>query len=242
MKEQELSCDINEDKTLVNVSNDIKKKAIKIYNNMGMNANFMLEQLRDGTLTEGMKETHISLVEVYAKEFSALFGYEGVLKKENEERHKHMRCLNEENRELRKQLGDKCSNEDLREKLKTIDEQFHKWWNCYGFGHCSKTSFTGYSFEVELSGVVTDDYYRDEDAKYTEEGKAEMLKSLGFNIADDGEKHIPYSDNNISMLFRLLVAKYPSVKLKTIKADYDRHNVNRLRSIEICITDFNDFD
>lgn len=67
-----------------------------------------------------MKETHLFLTEGYVLNFLDELGYEGVLKKKKDEMYSDIRSLNNENRELRRQLGEKVSNEDVREKLKNI--------------------------------------------------------------------------------------------------------------------------
>lgn len=149
-------------KDLIPIDLELIEKTKKVYANIRLNITFMIEQWEKGLLEQGMFETHLKLVETYTKEFTGLFDYAGIIQKETEERYSEIRAVNTENHELRKQLGQKVTNEDLRERIKNITEEFKKWWNIYGFGHCSnnETVFTGYgAFQATLSGMITDAYY-----------------------------------------------------------------------------------
>ena len=111
MEERKLNFTRNEDPTLVeDKDGKIAKKIEKIYKDICFNLGFCYEQLKEGNLTEGMKETHLSLTEGYVLNFLDELGYEGVLKKKKDEMYSDIRSLNNENRELRRQLGEKVSN------------------------------------------------------------------------------------------------------------------------------------
>jgi hypothetical protein len=236
MEEQKLNFSRNEDPTIVkDPGGKILKEVTKIYNNLKLNLGFCHDQLKEGKLTEGMKETHLSLSEHYVIDFLKALGYEGKLQKEADKRHAEIRSLNETNRELRRQLGDKVSNEDVRERLKNISEGFKKWWNIYGFGHVSEISFTNYGYlSLMLSGMIAEAYY-DENKELSEEDKTTYLKGLGFQINND--KHISADECNLPILKKLLKDKYPSVKMHDVKLWVDS---NALREINILITDLND--
>jgi len=238
MEEQKLNFKVNEDPTIVVVSEDIEKKAIKACTDFNFVAHVFLSHLKNKRLTEGEKETYLSLSESHIRAFVSLFDYDSVLKKQAEERYSEIRITNEQNRELRKQLGGKVSNEDLRERLKIIKDEFYKWWSIYGFGHCSDGVFNGYMFETKLSGYVYGSHY---DERESEKEKVEMLRGHGFEIDDSDGCSVISSDNNIRLLKNLLEGKYASVKIGEIKSTY-YNNRNQIRDIKISISDFNDFD
>lgn len=134
MEERKLSFKRNDDPTIVeDKDGKLAKELAKIYNDIQFNLGFCYEQLTKGELTEGMKETHLSLTESYVLSFLKKMGYEGVLEREQNERLSEIRSLNDENRELRRQLGEKVTNEDFREKIKNICSKFKRWWNIEGF-------------------------------------------------------------------------------------------------------------
>lgn len=165
-------------------------------------------------------------------------GYEGVLEREQNERLSEIRSLNDENRELRKQLGEKVTNEDFREKIKNVCSNFKRWWNIEGFGHVSSMSFGEYgTLTVKLSGNISRAYYEDEER--TEEEKIKYLEELGFSI--DNERYVIFNDSNINLLKKLLTEKYPSAKIWKIES-HDRLTSMAIWDIEIIIKNLNDLE
>ena len=110
--------------------------------------------LEKGQLTEGMKENILSLTDHNVNRFLTRMGYEGVLAEKQKKLTEQIRSLNDENRKLRHQLGEKVSNEDVRERLKIMVSSFRNWWTEYGFGHVSDFYFGEYVAKISLSGMV----------------------------------------------------------------------------------------
>ncbi len=244
MKERKFKFITNNNKELVPVDLELIEKTKNAYGNMRLNISFMIEKWEKGELEQGMHETHLKLVETYAKEFTGLFDYSGMLKKETEERYAEIRELNEENRKLRKQLGQKVTNEDLRERIKNITEQFKKWWNIYGFGHISNnySGFTGYgAFQITLSGMTTDAYYAKNGEVPDGYNKQTALKEMGFELdGEDSHARVISNDKNIGLLKTLLMEKFPSVEVDEIKTlGYGINNI--IDYVKVRITNLDDF-
>ena len=72
----------------------------------------LLYMLKEGGLKEGTKEALLELFHKNAIDILNELGYEDSLNKKYNEYIQEYRSLNHENRELRKQLGMKVSNED----------------------------------------------------------------------------------------------------------------------------------
>ena len=239
MKERQIKFTRNENPTIVK-DNDgkITKILEKGFNDICLNLSFCLEQLKEGSLTEGMKETHLSLTEGYVVKLLTDLGYENVLKKKKDEMYSEIRSLNEENRELRKQLGEKVSNEDVREKLKNFSNNIKKWWNIFGFGHVSEISYTEHGLvKLVLSGTICHAYY-DENKDSTDKDKAIFLDSLGF-ILNEKERSVLLTDKNVVLLKKMLKDKYPSAEIANIRA-HEWNQVLSVREIEIYIRNLDD--
>lgn len=136
-------------------------------------------------------------------------GYEGVLAEKQKKLTEQIRSLNDENRKLRHQLGEKVSNEDVRERLKIMVSSFRNWWTEYGFGHVSDFYFGEYVAKISLSGMV----FASRVSKAGEEKKEEYLSRLGFEIED---RMVIYNDKSIALLNKLLTDKYPSIDIYSI--------------------------
>ncbi|MFL0076996.1 hypothetical protein [Tenacibaculum maritimum] len=116
MEERKINFKQNDNSTLVVDENgELAKKLKKIYNHITLSLCFCCDQLQKGTLTEGMKEHFSLLAEYHMIRFLKALNYDNILYKE-------IRSLTEENIELRRQLGEKESNEDAIEKMKNISE------------------------------------------------------------------------------------------------------------------------
>ena len=241
MEERKLNFTRNEDPTIVeDKDGKIAKKIEKIYKDICFNLGFCYEQLKEGNLTEGMKETHLFLTEGYVLNFLDELGYEGVLKKKKDEMYSDIRSLNNENRELRRQLGEKVSNEDVREKLKNISNIIKKWWNIYGFGHVSDISYTEYgAVKLILSGSICHAYRDDTQKAPTDAEKAEYLVNLGFKISLKDRGNVLFTDGNYILLDKMLKEKYPSSTIANIRG-HEWGNELSMREIEVYIHNLDD--
>lgn len=211
MEERKLNFNRNDNPTIVVDQNGkMAEKLGKTYQEMMSNLGFCYEQLTKGELTEGMKATHLSLAESYLLSFLETFGYKGILEKQKEERHSEIRSLNDENRSLRKQLGEKVTNEDIREGVKLMYERVYKWWEKEGFGYMPKFEIGRYAATITFSGNIFD---RGE-AKVEE--RCMLFKNYGFDV-DEKEHHVLMSDKSVCCLNKLITTKFPSADIDEIK-------------------------
>jgi len=240
MQERKLNFNRNEDPTIVDDSDgQISKKLSKIYSDLALNLGFCQEQLVAGKLTKGMMENHLFLSEHYVMDFLTALGYDGILKKKNEERNSEIRSLNEQNRELRKQLGQKVSNEDFRERCKNMSHLIREWWNIYGFGHTSEIQFMEYGFaKIKFSGMISDAYY-DKSNNNTKKDKIVYLKGIGFDFDKDSE-NVLITDENIKTLTNLIVCKYPSANIDQMTTYHRSASGRTYGDIEVCIRNLDD--
>lgn len=244
MEEKPLNFNRNDDPALVQFTEKQLKEIKKASSDLHFAVAHLLSEIKENRLEEGMKHTLCSLFESHVLSFTKALGYEGELEKQKEERFKEIREANAQNRELRKQLGEKVSPEDVRESLKNLDENFKQWWNIEGFGHQSDESFGPYGFKTTLSGMITESYRDRKDPDATEEKKVEKLRAYGFEIRDGEhrtDRKILYNDHNLSLLEQLLKSKYPSVDIMYSKAWHGRkHGDAEIREVEIFIRNFDE--
>lgn len=184
---------------------ELQKQYKEILQNLGL----AMSLLEKGQLTEGMKENILSLTDHNVNEFLTKMGYEGVLAEKQKKRTEEIRSLHDENRKLRRQLGEKVSNEDVRERLKIMVSLFENWWTEYGFGHVNDFYFGAYIAKITLSGMV----FASRASNAGEEKKEEYLSRLGFEIED---RMVIYNDKSIALLNKLLTDKYPSIDIYSI--------------------------
>ncbi|MBN1214225.1 MAG: hypothetical protein JXA99_02160 [Candidatus Lokiarchaeota archaeon] len=235
MQERKINFERNDDPNIVvDPNGDIAKKINKIYQNLKLNLGFCYDQLVAGKLTEGMKETHLSLSEAYMVDFLSEMNYDSIIKKEKDSRYLEIRSLNDENRQLRRQLGEKVSNEDVREKIKIMSQVFSKWWSMNGFGHVSNSdlTFSQYRMRVNLSGHIFCSRY---EGGMSVKEKIEHFGRLGFDIDDE---QIIASDNSTQILLKLLKSRFPRADIYEMNIIYN--SFPKYQNIIVEITDFND--
>ncbi len=189
------------------------------------------EGTRKGELTVGNINTYASLIEYRTKDLLTSVGYDGILAKEIEERHEKIRELNDENRELRKQLGQKVSMEDVREALKLLSKTIGEFTDALGLMHPQELRFSGYSLTFDLSGFIPN-------------RKTYTARNTGLTLAEstgDGYPYLEYSDANLEKLLSLFKARFPSIELMSSSArHYKQFSGPQLDKVTFRITDFDD--
>eukprot|EP00831_Metopus_contortus_P049590 TRINITY_DN4107_c0_g1_i1.p1 TRINITY_DN4107_c0_g1~~TRINITY_DN4107_c0_g1_i1.p1 ORF type:complete len:458 (-),score=47.24 TRINITY_DN4107_c0_g1_i1:2394-3590(-) len=236
MQERKITRSIEPISALVVITEDQGEKIGKALKDLNFNLVAMVDSLNKGTLTEEMRACHCSLSEHYLRDLLKELGYNGQLHMEMEKRVAEIRSLNQENRELRKQLGDRVTNEDFRERAKNIKKIIYDWWNKYGFGHLSDEWFDGSGqYHATLSGLVFDH------GEHGEQTKADYLASLGFEIECTERENVVDNDNNRQILMSLLEKRFPSVIIYEWRGvRWNSTKAPKLREVEICIRDLND--
>lgn len=170
------------------------------------NFSLLLYLLQKGELNEGTKESNAELFEQNSIEILNSLGYEGDINKKYNEYIQEIRSLNHENRELRKQIGMKVSNEDARERLKLITESFGEWWHNEGTGNIDDIIFGPYKMTATLRGYIYPSG-REREIK----NQVEMLKQKGFDVSSvtNFGHHLTASEKNFNMLKELFKSAFP---------------------------------
>lgn len=170
------------------------------------NFSLLLYLLQKGELNEGTKESSAELFEQNSIEILNSLGYEGDINKKYNEYIQEIRSLNQENLELRKQLGMKVSNEDARERLKLITESFDEWWHNEGTGNIDEIIFDRYKMTATLRGGIFPSS-REREIK----NQVEMLKKKGFDVSSvtNYGHHLTASEKNFNMLKELFKSAFP---------------------------------
>jgi hypothetical protein len=230
MNEKQLT-DISEvGRTLVELTENQVKEMEKKIGDLHSNLTFMLHQFNRGNLTEEMKSCSCKLSEYCLIDLFKAVGYDGQLERDMENRVAEIRALNQDNRELRRQLGERITNENLRERIKNITTIIRKWWRLEGFGHVSDDWFdSSGQYHAMLSGHVFD------------QRKKYHLTSLGFAIHEQGCVIVD-NDSNRQLLLAALKKRFPSLEILEWKGARNYDGGMFLHEVEICIFNLNDIE
>jgi hypothetical protein len=231
MKETPLVIVRNDDPTLFVLGDEQKPKAKKALNDIFFAGTELMKRAEDGSLEQGFKTTLCSLMESYTTELNKQFGYNGKLAEEQEERTATVRRLNIENRELRKQLGEKVSSEDVREKLKNLSDAVNKWWQEAGTGFVSDGGFGSWgAYRAKLSGML-----------FNDENRA-ALEAQGIRFNDERHHAQMIScDASIAGVLKLLTDRFPSAHIESIETFGGRNGeAYTVREIRFAINDLNE--
>jgi hypothetical protein len=242
MKERELKFSVNEDKTPVQLDEQQRKNALKALGDLSFVVSTLHRNIKEQNLETGFKESLLSLIENHSTEILKALDFESQMIKDKEERYVEIRNLNNENRDLRKQLGEKVSNEDIREGLKNIGDSIKKWWGTEGLGHTSEIQFTERGHvNVKFSTRITDNYWT-EDGE-SEEEKSSRLASLGLKVLkrDSGRDGITIdNESNRQWLKDLIQSRYPSAEINSVENWGGRKGFFEMRSLDVIIYDLDD--
>lgn len=233
MKERELNFSHNHDATLLVMKEDKIKATTKSIKDLYFVLQELSGRINNNTLEKGFSETLLSLVESHSVDILKAFDFDSVLRRGKENRHSEIRSLNIQNVELRKQLGDKVSAEDVREKMKNFHDVLRDWWKKEGLGFVQDVTFQGYNCQAKLSGSMTMHY---------EKTQPEYLRNKGY-VVREVEKNsfeLDACDSNIIVLQNEITKRFPSAKI------WDMEIVNwhglTIRSVTFYIKNFEDFE
>lgn len=206
------------------------------------NFSLLLYLLQKGELNEGTKESNAELFEQNSIEILNSLGYEGDINKKYNEYIQEIRSLNHENRELRKQIGMKVSNEDARERLKLITESFGEWWHNEGTGNIDDIIFGPYKMTATLRGYIYPSG-REREIK----NQVEMLKQKGFDVSSvtNFGHHLTASEKNLNMLKELFKSAFPHSDIDEIDTATYLGGESREEYVYVItkiIVDFNNLD
>lgn len=241
MKERKVNFEINDDPTpVLDPDGEKFKKLEAASKDLIGKFSLMLSMLKDGNLTEGLKEANISLFESRAIEILNELGYEGSLNQKHNEFIKEIRSLYEENNELRRQCGMKASNEDVRERFKIIYDSLSNWWEKEGTNYIEDITLNRYELQVCLKGS----FFRSR--RKTSEEQVNALKEKGFDIAKI--KNFGYyllaTEKNFTMLKDMLNKHFPHSELESIETKNYIDDLSKpcliIERIKFCIFDLND--
>lgn len=243
MEERKINFNKNDDKTPVSdPDGKLYGKLIGMQKNINERISLLLSLLKEGRLTEGTKEALLELFHRDAVDILNELGYEDSLNKKYNEYIQQLRSLNHENRELRKQLGMKVSNEDARERLKLITESFGEWWHNEGTGSIDDIIFNRYKMTATLRGYIYPSS-REREIK----NQVEMLKQKGFDVSSvtNFGHHLTASEKNFNMLKELFKSAFPHSDIDKINtATYlgGESKEEYVYVITDIIVDFNNLD
>lgn len=214
MEERKINFKINDDNTpVLDPDGILYEKLTGKQKKVNERISLLLHLLKEGSLNEGTKEALLELFHRDAIDILNELGYEDSLNKKYDEFIQQLRSLNHENRELRKQIGMKVSNEDARERLKLITESFKEWWHNEGTGNIDDIIFDRYKMTATLRGGIFPSSREREIKK-----RVEMLKQKGFDVSSvtNYGHHLTASEKNLNMLKELFKSTFPNSNIYEI--------------------------
>jgi len=233
MEERRIDMSTNEDKTLIKFDEAKKRAVLKSIKDGYFVLQTLIDLFSKDELKKGFSETLLSLMESHVADIHKGFDYGSVLAKEKEERHSQIRAANMENRELRRQLGEKVSPEDVRECLKNMKDEIYAWWKEVGFGYVSELEFGPYIIKVKLYGRVV-----------IERGnERERVKEIGYEVVEEEDRNIcmAHSHKNIELLDNELKKRFPSSEISKIDVNFRRtQGISYINYIEVIIRNYED--
>ena len=231
MKERPIFESKEPNKNLVELNDEDKKVVTKALKDLIQSAGFLLDMVSKDTLTEEMRETLTSLIATYSRDGLRPLGFQDQATKDHDDLVRKLRNANMDNEELRQQLGQKVSLEDLREKMKTIASAFYEWGDYHGFGYIGDIYFDSYGClhgNMNLSTHISGN-------------RAEDLRKLGFELTDDRDGEAMFAtDENFKLLQKMIHDNFgPDASMFYGKIDMHSFSDERphMRDVEVRLRD-----
>lgn len=237
MKERTLNFDFNNDETPVEVNDEKKAKLEKSANELKQHIGMLMYLINGNSLTASTRDAIMSIIDNNTQSICNLFDYGTYLKKQQEKTLNEIRELNLENHELRQQLGQKVSTEDMREKMKMV---------IYGFEHWAKTKGFGWMHDVQvdnygtLIGVMSTRISR---IRSLEKEVRKRVAELGFEFEDiEEDDAMPIANDKNLRLIRELVKSLSPDAIADDVIISRRGDVPHIKSVKIILREWNCLD
>lgn len=190
--------------------------------------------------------TCLGLNESYHSDLSRMVGYDSILAKEKEERHKEIREKNEEIRKLTEQRGKEVTPEAIQGALRRYEDIFRAWYDNEGFRYASISNLSAYGMTAELTSEMN---FRDSE-KYdsdiykkiwTENSGTEEKIDDGWDIyKSQFHAELLDTENNKKRINELFLRCFPNTRIFKFTGRKNDYNGFSLRT-EIHIT-YSDLD
>ncbi|MDH6427241.1 MULTISPECIES: hypothetical protein [unclassified Paenibacillus] len=234
---------------IVTFNQDEKAVVLKSTKDLFFAAKQLHEWISGNNLSQEMAGILPSLIESHFGDIAKQLGYESVLTKEKEERHREIRRSNERIRELEKQMGESRPVDGLKEQIHYLTSIVSKWWKEHGFRHVSDAGFTDYGIYKAkfcfLLGYMGSMFSQTpETDKAQHKSRLQQLHEEGWDIGFDthgNDPHLIDNDNNRKRLIELIESRFPSAEVVRTRNHYsNRRGHYEFRDIEVYIRDLHD--
>jgi hypothetical protein len=210
-----------------------REKVVRSLRDLSSIIHTLVDFYNSNKLETGFSETLMACLVSYTEDLFSIFDYKGIFHQHNEAIHGAIRAANNENREIRAQLGRKVGNTALSSTFKEIEKKLNEWWGTE-VGHISSVGgirFHEYGVDVVMSCLITD--YYEGDVEIDQDQKFEKLKRLGISF-DTRTERLCDTDANKAYIKKLLDERFgtDNYSINSVKSDWQN-----LQDIEISIQD-----
>lgn len=190
------------------------------------------EMYNNKTLKKGFSETLTESIHSYTLDLLTSLKYEGKYSKLREDLYVEIRTCHQANRNLRHEIGNKISVNDVKDKIVEMSKKIEHWWGFHGLGYVSDIYFHSYGAKVNFSCLIADSYSDEESS--TKEEKEKLLTSEGLEI-NKNQQCLADSEKSRDYIKNLIFSKFPTARFDEVKTD-----LFTLKNIQINIGDLDE--
>jgi len=234
MQERKINFTRSEDTSPIVLDAKQNKKLLESVDKLIQVSLYLKELVADGRLTVQTSNTVNGLFEAYTIDIHKILDYSGQLKADVDARYKEIRSLNEENRALRTQLGERVHPDDVRERFKIMKADLREWWTDNGCGYLPKVWLEEHQLRVQVSFNISG-------VSREKEEVVAILEKQGVIInKSNSDYEIIDCDSNRQWFHDLVQKTFPSGTVWEIKS----WGGNRfaMRDAEFMINNLDDLD
>lgn len=219
------------DETPLSLSKEDKEKVIKKINESLSCLLFFKDLIEEEKAVVTNVWTCLGLNESYHADLSKMVGYDSILAKEKDERHKEIRKKNEEIRKLTDQRGKEITPEAIEGALRRYEYILRAWYENEGFNYGSISNLSAYGISIELTSEMNfreDTHHENNEICkkiWSDEISTEAKIESGWDI-HKAQFHAELLDteNNKKRIQALLLHCFPNVRIFKFtgrRNDYD---------------------
>ena len=224
------------DDTKVILSQDEQKAVLKNINKMMSSLGFLRELTKDNNLVNNNVWSCLGINEHLIADISKSLGYDSIIAKEIEERHKEIRDANTRIRELEQEIGQGVSSDAVVGALRLYEDIFRAWYKTEGFDYVScgyyQTGITG-EFSARMDFCEECEYPNNDVylAMWKENSGAQKKSDDGWDIRkgqfESGE--MLDTENNKAKVTNLISTAFPNARINSFEARRNDYGTFSLR-------------
>ncbi len=216
--------------TIIDLDNETKEKLCKELQSLIKTLSTILVLINHNEFNSRAKTIFLKSIHRITHKLFKIFDFKSQMIRDDSKRVQQVRDFKEDNKRLRKRLGEKVTPNDIKEYINNSKQTICDFWQTEGFG-------TAVDISYKTHGAVVKFYGMNEKTEQVHKNR----KRLGIEFGSDTEISVKDNDKNKKIIENLILERFPSAEILSIECVY-RYKAPTINAIKVRIWDLDDIE